>query len=479
MKKIKTLIVLFLICSMVAIVSGVALLRINWQEEQSEYTMQDYIVDATRYYENSCYMQAIVIYEQLMQEGNENEAILEGLAESYHELEEYEKEKEIRERLYQAYPEYQDNWIAMAECEIKLEELDEAKKLVETCFEKDNTNEELADLYAQMNIEAPQFDVPSGSYDQYQLVQLVTQPENAKVYYTLDGSDPIENGKLYTGEIVISAPETVLRAVAIGNLGYKSEMTVIPYTITCEAIEVGTGGYSYNPFRDALYRELGESTLYNYSLAQIREVYIVGNNVAFQQPGVTLYEKQYEYDNYSKSDYKGNMDLSLLQYMPFLQKVCICYQDEVNLDYLADKPYLESVSLINDDIEDISALSNCKHLKELSLGWNRIEDVSLLANMGELQSLGLWNNKIQNVDALSGLKNLVYFDISGNAVSDIGCVAEMQNLNECWLNNNNISDFSPLNSCENLRVLMVAGNHSSDYGTWMQKSVQLNKTDMN
>ncbi len=61
---------------------------------------------------------------------------------------------------------------------------------------------------------APESNYRSGEYDQKIDVTLTTRTENAAIYYTTDGSDPKNNGKLYTGIPITLAKDTTLRAIS-------------------------------------------------------------------------------------------------------------------------------------------------------------------------------------------------------------------------------------------------------------------------
>lgn len=64
------------------------------------------------------------------------------------------------------------------------------------------------DLYPQYvfeeTTETPSADIKTGVYDDKQTVTLSCPTENSVIYYTLDGSDPADNGVLYTEPITIS-----------------------------------------------------------------------------------------------------------------------------------------------------------------------------------------------------------------------------------------------------------------------------------
>lgn len=68
----------------------------------------------------------------------------------------------------------------------------------------------------------PESSVVSGAYYKSQLVELSSPTPNVKILYTTDGSDPIDNGQVYTEPILIEE-DTVIKAIAVrGNVNNKA-----------------------------------------------------------------------------------------------------------------------------------------------------------------------------------------------------------------------------------------------------------------
>lgn len=88
----------------------------------------------------------------------------------------------------------------------------------------------------------PAADVEAGVITKGTRVTLSTQTENAKIYYTLDGTapNPKKNiGRLYVAPIAISQDLT-LKAVAVFDGMYDSEVATYEYTVTNPYITVGS-----------------------------------------------------------------------------------------------------------------------------------------------------------------------------------------------------------------------------------------------
>lgn len=83
--------------------------------------------------------------------------------------------------------------------------------------------------YTLPEVDMPDANVESGEYDKVITVELSTGNYEDAIYYTLDGSSPLENGILYTVPINISE-DTYLQAYTLRN-GCISEISEYKYTV--------------------------------------------------------------------------------------------------------------------------------------------------------------------------------------------------------------------------------------------------------
>lgn len=479
MKLIRFLAAGMLALGLVAAALGLSFFMSGESASRPEKTFEDYMRDAEVYKDDRSYYKAIVSYERALEEKENNIEALTGLAETYSRKMDYDRELEVRTSIAELQPDNIENRIRIIEIMIHNREYEEAKKETESVLSQ-YESEELKSLYEMMQVEAPEFTLSSGSYDEYQLLDIADHGDNTIVRYTLDGSDPNTESSVWTDQIVISYPETEIRAVAYSPLGFPSDITVLNLTITKEAEAVISGDdYSSDDWtiRSLLNKNYGQD-VYNYELAQIREAYCVGYySPSREAMDLQFFKDYYTYYDNRETDY-GDCSLDFVQYTPFLKTLVFSWQEDVDLEPLSSLQYLENLSVYNCGIEDISALENCRSLKKLALGWNNISDIAPLASLTSLESIGLWNNSIKDISALSGLHNLTYLDIANNKVKDISAVSELTELIEVWINGNKIKDYSPLDQCEKISVFMQAGNPVSDYGTVQDRIDQFYKTDM-
>lgn len=96
-------------------------------------------------------------------------------------------------------------------------------------FEKPSPNGANDNAYAGI-LDAPVADMKAGSYDSGVTVSLSCSQPDAKIYYTLDGSEPSDKDKLYTQPI--SIPQTgMVRARAYSNGYIRSEISTSTYFV--------------------------------------------------------------------------------------------------------------------------------------------------------------------------------------------------------------------------------------------------------
>lgn len=85
-------------------------------------------------------------------------------------------------------------------------------------------------VYARESCKKPDVDIGKGTYTEQQYVTLTTETEDADIYYTTDGSDPTENGILYTEPVLINKSCT-LKAVAEKYQFNNSSVLSVDYTM--------------------------------------------------------------------------------------------------------------------------------------------------------------------------------------------------------------------------------------------------------
>lgn len=443
-----------------------------------EMTIEDYLAQGKKHYERGEYQEAILSYDRVISiDQNHQEALL-LLGKAYANGRYYEDAEKTYQMVMDLDETDAEAGLELAQLYLLQGKRKEAKALLET-MSQHLQDTAVMDLYEKTSVRKPEFSLASGSYDTYQLLEVTNQSPEIAVYYTTNGQEPTQQSDIYLDGIVISAPQTQIQAKAYNSLGYSSETVVLDYQITVKPEEILVGDRA---MENALRQAIGDryrGPLYNYQLAQIRELYIIGQERNWgKEKSASFYQNHAEIDNRYIETSGQIQDISSLAYCPFLKSLNIAFQGQLSLDGLNNLTGLTQLSLIHNQLTDISLLSNLTGLTQLSLGWNQITDVSPLSGLEKLQTLGLWGNQIQDVSPLSGLKNLYYFDVSDNQISDISIVSSMPNLSELWLYGNQVTDLSCTDSLTELKVLMARDNPIENYGTVLDRAYDLKRLDL-
>lgn len=83
--------------------------------------------------------------------------------------------------------------------------------------------------------DAPEVTPASGEYDMPVLIT-AEAPQDCRIYYTTDGSDPGPESTLYEGPVWMPTGYSVFRFVAVSQGGIKSEATEVSYTLNLHPV---------------------------------------------------------------------------------------------------------------------------------------------------------------------------------------------------------------------------------------------------
>lgn len=97
-------------------------------------------------------------------------------------------------------------------------------------------DDSLKDLFADYQVEEPQFSLKSGSFDSAQVLQMLST-KGYEIYYTIDGSDPKTRGMRYTEPVKLDENNKTytIKAVCKNEKGIYSEVAEQSYKITIPA----------------------------------------------------------------------------------------------------------------------------------------------------------------------------------------------------------------------------------------------------
>lgn len=430
-----------------------------------------------RYLEELDYEKAIAAFEEAIEISPRNLTANLGLARAYegqgnydHAEAAYMKTLQIDETCEEAYDE-------LSELYLRQDKLTEAKELLSEAVSRIES-ELLQKKYSMTAPAPPRYSVEPGDYTIRQRVAISSEREGDRIYYTMDGNVPDENANLYVDPLILMNGETILRAVAINEYGYISEVSEARYQINIPDTEVV---FQESLVEYAVRSQLGKSSgpLYNDEVAGITSLCIVGNHVAAPEEQYLIRFTENSYSFWSADSYEGYLsNLSDLEWFPFLTELCIAWQSELDISALSGCVSLERLSLIHNNLTSLEAISGLTNLTELCAAWNQISSLDPVSGLTNLVSLGVWGNEIRDLSPVTELVNLQYLDVSDNRISDLSPIGTLAALEELWLYDNQIMDFTVLEELEQLEVLMMRGNPYTDTETLQMIFPRLTRTDV-
>ena len=286
----------------------------------------------------------------------------------------------------------------------------------------------------EMRPSAPKSDYKDGYYSQYMDIHL--KSDGKYIFYSVDGTYPSTNGAYYDRKITLPAGETTLYAIAVGEDGLVSPVTVLGYTITGVIEEVTfTDSTMEAAIREAIGKSAGKA-VYTDELWEITE---------FTVPeGV-----------------KDFSDLSLLSYVTDLT---INGQNISSLAPLSSLTKLESLDLSGCSFpaNDLSVIAGLPALTHLDLENCGISTIAELEGSTSLTHLNLSNNTVRNLEVLTAMKDLTELNLEHNAVTDLSALGSLEKLETLLVSYNALTSLSPLSGCIRLKHLEVNINQLSN-----------------
>lgn len=324
---------------------------------------------------------------------------------------------------------------------------------------------------------APQPDKESGYYSQYINVALSS---TGAILYTTDGSFPSTEDPVYSGPIPLSAGETTIYAISVGNDGLVSPTSVLGYTITGVIEEVF---FSDEAMSAAIREAIGadaDDKIFTNQLWDVTEFTVPEGVQKYEDLNLLPYLKTLTIHGQTMESLS---DLSALAQLETLDMTSCRFPAEA-LSTLAALPSLTHLTLNDCALSTIEGLSGTPGLTTLNLSNNTIRNLEVLTPMTGLRELILQHNAVTDLSALASLTNLEKLDISFNAVTSLSpltacvklnwlgadnnqltgldAVTAMPLLQYLSLDDNQLTDVSALASCTELKNLSIASNTIAD-----------------
>ncbi len=467
---------LILIC--VAVLSIGGYLKISKVRKTSEN-----IEMGNQYLSELNYEQAIASYRSVLSIDPKNKEAKMGLAEAYESSHMYSYAEETYKDLLLSGSSQPDVYYKLVNLYISQGEYEEAGALLEEAV-RETDDEGIEQLYAEAHPAMPKMNYDSGTYQERIKIEISAEEAGQIVYYTTDGTEPDKESLIYGKPIVLPNGNTDIKAVAVNSLGFSSDIVASNYNIDIRDEEVEIQEPIIEQIvRDEMQIPYGEP-IYNDDIERITELYVIGTMVASgsDKYNVSLEEEAYTVDGYTYTVDGWTVIYSLqdLRMMPFLERVVIAYQPDLDISGIAGLESLKELSLVGDNLtnNDISALSGLNQLQVLNLGWNDISDIGAVTGMKDLVSLGLWGNNIRSIQGIENMELLEYLDVSDNSISSVSPAQQLENLQQLWMYSNKVADISDIANLPRLNVLMLYDNPINNMETLRSIYPRLKRIDV-
>lgn len=301
-----------------------------------------------------------------------------------------------------------------------------------------------------------------GQFDKAVSVKL-SSSEEAKIYYTLDGSQPTIKSTLYSGKDIKIDKTVTLRAFSVNDKLIPSEtefsgsyivvQTNKKYDFADRKVEAIVRAALNQPDKDITYKQI--LSIRKLSNRQTEENPIEGAILSLNDIA--------EMKNLSELSLEGEQvisDYSPLSSLPVLRTLSLtgCSISNTSFKALASCTMLISLDLSGNTISDITQISGMINLSYLSLSNNMISDISPLAALTSLKTLDVSRNIISNPAALSSLTSLTAFHADHNQITDISAFSNLNALTDFTISNNRIPYIPDMAGLRSLKHLDISNN---------------------
>lgn len=178
-------------------------------------------------YNNADYNKAIDYLNKAenTKEGANKLEVLEYKADSFAKLKQYDEALAVYNRVLQIDPNYGKAITGICEIYKQTKNVSELRAMIEKYR---NTN--MASFVEEYITKAPVFSPESGLIEDIANVTIKSD-SNTAIYYTLDGSDPDTNSKLYTKAIKLEEGKTEIKAICVSDYGIRSNIVTANYNV--------------------------------------------------------------------------------------------------------------------------------------------------------------------------------------------------------------------------------------------------------
>lgn len=343
------------------------------------------------------------------------------------------------------------------------------------------SNESIKAELEWLRPEAPAATLEPGFYSQY--ISVDFKETDATLYVTTDGQYPSVQDQPFAAPIPLSSGETLVYAIAVGDNGLVSPLSVLGYTIggVVEKVTFADSAVE-EAVRAQLKTEEGKD-VYTNDLWSITEFTVPketadGSDLSKFTQLRKLTMEAPVFSDFSFLSSLGQLEelsisgsilssetLEIIGALPNLTRLSLPECGVSNITALGNAVKLTSLNLDHNSVQEIEPLGSLPALQTLSMRYNAMTNLEALAKLAELTSLDIAYNSVVSTAPLAGCTNLRVLDISGNALMKLEGIEKLTGLTSFIAAGNNLVAVDELAACTGLTYLDISSNSVLDIGS--------------
>ena len=415
-----------------------------------EFT-QDFLLNQARFFDDrGNHNIASWLYELAYKQSNNDESVAIELADKFKQTGNYTKAEYT---LSNAIADGGSVDLYIALCKTYVEQ----DKLLDAVTMLDNVSD--VDVKHQLDLLRPQSPTTTptpGFYSQYITVEV--KCPSGTLYVTTDKAYPSTTHDPYSSPVQLVGGENTIYALAVGENGLVSKLSVFGYVVGGVIEEVTLSDTAVDTTVRQLLGKNPTDPLISSDLWTITSLTLPKEVTHLTDMQALPYLKSLTIENANLTSLNGIASLTALTDLT-IRGTILTASDVAMIGAL---PNLQKLTLENCSLSSIANLAGAQKLVDLDLSGNIIREISALASMPKLQRLDLSRNAVNDLTQLSGLTALVELDLSYNSVPSLAPLASCTALTVLDASHNAIGVLDGVEKLTALTNLSVAYNNITD-----------------
>ena len=412
---------------------------------------QDILLSQARFFDDrGNHNVAAWLYELAYKQSNNDETVAIELAEKFKQAGNYTKAEYT---LSNAIADGGSVDLYIALCKTYVEQ----DKLLDAVTMLDNVSD--AEVKHQLDLLRPQSPTTTptpGFYSQYITVEV--KCPSGTLYVTTDKTYPSTTHDPYNSPVQLVGGENTIYALAVGENGLVSKLSVFGYVVGGVIEEVTLSDSAVDTTVRQLLGKNSTDTLLSSDLWTITSLTLPKEVTQLTDMQALPYLKSLTIENANLTSLNGISSLSALTDLT-IRNTILTASDVAMIGTLSN---LQKLTLEDCSLSSIANLAGAQKLVDLDLSGNIIRDISALTSMTSLQRLDLSRNAVNDLSKLSGLTGLLELDLSYNSVPSLAPLADCTALKVLDVSHNAIGVLDGLEKLTALTNLSVAYNNLTD-----------------